>query len=187
MFSPACLLLGEQLMLLPQRLTPRWGRVDLSALLGPAARVSGDRLNGTRPPGSQSLVTATGLRPPALFPSGRTIGKDHFGRIATNSDMQPTPRIPVPREPLAALCKRHHIRKLSFFGSVLRDDFGPASDIDVLIEFDPAFPVGFRIFDVEQELSQLFGGRRIDIVNPKYLNRHLRDRVLADAIVQYAA
>ncbi len=101
--------------------------------------------------------------------------------------MPATPRIPVPREPLAALCLRHHIRKLSFFGSVLRDDFGPASDIDILVEFDPEFPVGFRIFDVEQELSQLFDGRRVDIVNPKYLNRHLRDRVLADALVQYAA
>jgi uncharacterized protein len=70
---------------------------------------------------------------------------------------------------------------------VLRDDFGPDSDIDMLIEFDPAFPVGFRIFDVEQELSELFGGRRVDIVNPKYLNRHLRNRVLGEALVPYAA
>jgi len=101
--------------------------------------------------------------------------------------MQAEPRITIPREALAALCRRHHIRRLSIFGSVLRDDFGPASDVDVLIEFDAEFPVGFRIFDVEQELKQLVGGRRVDIVNPKYLNRHLRDRVLADAVVQYAA
>jgi predicted nucleotidyltransferase len=97
------------------------------------------------------------------------------------------PRIPVPREALAELCRRHHIRRLALFGSVLRDDFGPGSDVDVLIEFDPAYPVGFRIFDVEADLSQLFGGRRVDLVNPKYLNRHLRDRVLRDAVVQYAA
>ena len=100
--------------------------------------------------------------------------------------MHSAPHIPVPREPLATLCRRHHIRKLSLFGSVLRDDFGPDSDIDLLIEFDAAYAVGFRIFDVEQELSQLLGGRRIDIHNPKYLNRHLRDRVLADAVVQYS-
>jgi uncharacterized protein len=101
--------------------------------------------------------------------------------------MHAEPRIIIAREELAALCRRHHIRKLSIFGSVLRDDFGPASDVDVLIEFDAEFPVGFRIFDVERDLSRLFGGRRVDIVNPKSLNRHLRDRVLADAVFQHAA
>jgi len=97
------------------------------------------------------------------------------------------PRIPVPREALAEVCRRHHIRRLSLFGSVLREDFGPSSDVDVLIEFDPAYPVGFRIFDVEADLSRVFGGHRVDLVNPKYLNRHLRDRVLRDAVLQYAA
>jgi uncharacterized protein len=93
--------------------------------------------------------------------------------------------IDIPRDELAALCRRHHIRRLAFFGSVLRKDFGPESDVDVLVEFDPSKPVGFRIFRVEEDLSRLFGGRKIDIVNPRYLNRRLKDRVLQDAQVQY--
>jgi predicted nucleotidyltransferase len=86
---------------------------------------------------------------------------------------------------IADLCRRHHIRKLSLFGSVVRGDFGPTSDVDVLVVFDPAFPVGFRIFDIEDELSRLLGGRRIDLVNEKYLNPRLRSRILGEAQVQY--
>jgi len=74
-----------------------------------------------------------------------------------------------PDDELAALCRRHHIRRLSIFGSALRDDFGPDSDVDLLIEFDREFPVGFRVFRVQEELSQLFSGRHIDILNPKNL------------------
>ena len=87
---------------------------------------------------------------------------------------------------LAEFCRKHHICKLSFFGSVLRSDFRPESDVDVLVRFDPAHPVGFRIFEMEEELSSLFGGRKIDIVNEKFLNRHLRTRILNEAQVQYA-
>jgi len=87
---------------------------------------------------------------------------------------------------IADLCARHRIRKLSLFGSVLRHDFGPDSDVDVLVRFEPGVPVGFRIFDIEDELCRLFGGRRVDIVNEKYLNPRLRDRILAEAVVQYA-
>lgn len=87
---------------------------------------------------------------------------------------------------IAELCRRHHIRKLALFGSAVRDDFGPDSDVDVLVRFEPGVPVGFRIFDIEEELSRLFGGRRVDIVNEKYLNPRLKDRILAEAVVQYA-
>lgn len=60
----------------------------------------------------------------------------------------------VPDDAISALCRRHHIRKLSFFGSVLRDDFGPDSDVDLLIEFEPGYERGFfGLFDIEQELS----------------------------------
>lgn len=86
---------------------------------------------------------------------------------------------------LADVCRRHHIRKLSLFGSLARGDARSDSDVDVLVEFDPAFPVGFRIFDIEEELSGLFGGRKIDLVNAKYLNPRLRQRVLDSAEVQY--
>ncbi len=95
------------------------------------------------------------------------------------------PGIEVPRERLAKLCHRHHIRWLALFGSVLRDDFRPDSDVDVLVEFDPDVPVGFRIFRVEEELSALFGGRRVDLADPMYLNRYLKDRILSRAQVQF--
>lgn len=97
------------------------------------------------------------------------------------------PRIRVDREHLAELCRRHHIRRLSLFGSVLRDDFGPTSDVDVLIEFEPGRTIGFDIITVEEDLSALFGGRRVDVVIEKYLNSRLRERVLAAAELQYAA
>lgn len=70
---------------------------------------------------------------------------------------------------------------MAFFGSVLRDDFRPDSDVDVLVEFEPDHVPGFRVYDIEQELSQLCGGRRIDMANPKYLNRWLKDEVLRTA------
>ena len=95
-------------------------------------------------------------------------------------------RIPVDKAELAAFCRRHHIRRLSLFGSVLRDDFGADSDVDVLVEFEPGHTPGLAVVDVEDELSALFGGRKVDMANPKYLNRRLKDRVLAEAEVQYA-
>ena len=94
-------------------------------------------------------------------------------------------RIPVDRQQIAEFCRRHHIRKLSLFGSVLRADFQPGSDVDVLVTFEPGYVIGLRIVDIEDELSQLVG-RRVDLVNEKYLNRRIRDRVLAAAEVQYA-
>jgi len=92
----------------------------------------------------------------------------------------------IPKEPLAEFCRRNHIRKLSLFGSVLREDFGPESDVDVLYEVEPGHAVGLEIMDMEEELSRLLGGKKVDLVNAKYLNRRLRDRVLAEAEVQYA-
>ena len=97
-----------------------------------------------------------------------------------------SPRIDVDRKQIAEFCRRHHIRRLSLFGSVLRDDFRPDSDVDVLVEFEPGRQVGLRIIDMEEELSKMLGGRRVDIVSEKYLNRRLRNRVLASAEVEYA-
>jgi hypothetical protein len=96
-------------------------------------------------------------------------------------------KLVIPKDQIAEFCRRNHIRKLSLFGSVLREDFRPDSDVDVLYEFEPGHTVGFEIVDLEEELSRLFGGRKVDLINAKYLNRHLRDRVLAEAEVQYAA
>ena len=88
---------------------------------------------------------------------------------------------------LAEFCRRHHIRRLSVVGSVLREDFRPDSDIDVLIEFDPERRPGMvGLHQVEEELSGLYGGHRIDLLNPKYLNRRIRDRLLQEAEVLFA-
>ncbi len=92
------------------------------------------------------------------------------------------------REQLARFCRQHHIRTLALFGSVLRDDFSPHSDIDVLIEFEAGHVPGyFGLFDRAEELSQLFGGRKIDLRTPADLSRYFRGQVVAEAEVQYAA
>lgn len=96
-------------------------------------------------------------------------------------------RIHASPEAIAAFCIAHHIRWLSLFGSVLRDDFRDESDIDVLVEFDPEQSVTFfDLHDVEEELSRLFRGRRIDLVTAASLHRLIRARVLPLAKVQYA-
>ena len=95
-------------------------------------------------------------------------------------------RITVDRARLAALCRRHHITKLALFGSVLRDEFRPDSDVDVLVEFESGHTPGFAFFAIEDELSQLFG-RKVDLNTPGFLSRRFRDAVAAEAEVQYAA
>jgi predicted nucleotidyltransferase len=76
--------------------------------------------------------------------------------------------------------------KLSLFGSVLRDDFTPGSDIDVLVEFEPTARVGFfELYDIEQELSGLLGGRKIDMNTPQGLSKYFRDKVMTAAEAQY--
>jgi predicted nucleotidyltransferase len=95
-------------------------------------------------------------------------------------------RLDVPPETLAAFCQRHHIRKLAIFGSALRDDFRPESDVDVLVEFDPHHIPGYiRLAGMELELSQILG-RKADLNTPNMLSRYFRDQVLAQAEVQYA-
>jgi uncharacterized protein len=86
---------------------------------------------------------------------------------------------------LGEFCRRHHIRRLSVFGSVLRDDFGPDSDVDVLVDYEPAHAPGWEVVDFEEELSQIFAGHKVDLVNRKYLSSRLRERILATEVVQY--
>ena len=96
------------------------------------------------------------------------------------------PAVAVSREDLDAFCRRRHIRWLAFFGSVLTDRFRPDSDVDVLVEFEPGHAPGWAIVDIEDELSALLGGRKVDLLVRQDLNRWIRDRVLAEAEVQYA-
>jgi predicted nucleotidyltransferase len=95
--------------------------------------------------------------------------------------------IVVPEHRIAQFCRQNHIRKLSLFGSVLRDDFRPESDIDVLVEFDPQrIPGFFRLLKMQAELSVLLGGRKVDLRTPEDLSRYFRDEVVRLAEVQYA-
>jgi len=93
-------------------------------------------------------------------------------------------RIHIDRDAIAEFCRRHHIRRLALFGSVLRDDFTPDSDVDVLVEFEPGHVPGFAFFDLELELSTIIG-RRVDLNTPASLSRYFRDQVLAEAETQY--
>jgi len=92
----------------------------------------------------------------------------------------------VPKDRLAKYCRKHHIKKMSLFGSVLHDDFRPDSDIDILVEFEPGHVPGFAIIDMEAELSQLVG-RKVDLRTANELSRYFRDKVVREAKVQYAA
>ncbi|HPD57460.1 MAG TPA: nucleotidyltransferase family protein [Smithellaceae bacterium] len=93
-------------------------------------------------------------------------------------------KIEVPGEKIAALCRRYGIRKLALFGSVLRDDFRPGSDVDVLVEFEPSAKPGLRFFDVEQELSEIFG-HKVDLNTPGFLSKYFREKVMAEAETVY--
>jgi predicted nucleotidyltransferase len=93
--------------------------------------------------------------------------------------------IKIPQDEIAEFCQRHHIRRLALFGSVLRDDFDPDSDVDVLVEFIPGHVPGFSFFAMQDELSGLLG-RRVELHTPKFLSRYFRDKVQAEAEIQYA-
>ena len=89
---------------------------------------------------------------------------------------------------LAALCCRHGIRRLSLFGSLLKGTARPDSDVDLLVEFEPdATPGLLRLAAIEMELSDLLGGRRVDLRTAQELSRHFREEVVRSAQVQYAA
>jgi predicted nucleotidyltransferase len=92
--------------------------------------------------------------------------------------------IDLPKAEINQFCRRHHIRKLSLFGSFLRDDFTVESDIDVLVEFERGKTPGLAIVRMEDELSHLLG-RVVDFRTPADLSRYFRDRVLQEAMVIY--
>ncbi len=93
-------------------------------------------------------------------------------------------RINTDSQEIAEFCRRHHIRMLAFFGSVLREDFGPESDVDVLVEFEPGHVPGLALFSMEEELSRILG-RKVDLNTRGFLSPYFRDRVLSEAEIQY--
>jgi len=92
--------------------------------------------------------------------------------------------ITLPMERIAALCEKYHIAQLSLFGSVVRDDFCPDSDVDVLVEFEPGKTPGLRFFTIQDDLTQLFG-RRVELNTPESLSVYFRDKVEAEAVPLY--
>ncbi|HLA83436.1 MAG TPA: nucleotidyltransferase family protein [Thermoguttaceae bacterium] len=94
--------------------------------------------------------------------------------------------IDISRSSIAEFCHRHHIRRLAIFGSILRDDFRPESDVDVLVEFELGATPGFGFVGIQDELSEILG-RRVDLHTPSSLSRYFRDEVLREAEALYDA
>jgi len=95
-------------------------------------------------------------------------------------------KVAIDRDRIAAFCRRRHIRRLSLFGSVLREDFRPDSDVDVLVEFEPGHVPGLAFFAMQRELAEMLG-RFVDLNTAQCLSRYYRDEVLAEAEVVYDA
>lgn len=94
--------------------------------------------------------------------------------------------IEIDDQRLADICRRYGVARLDLFGSVLREDFGAASDIDVLYEFEPDAHIGWEIYDLQCELAELFG-RQVDLVGRETIHWYIRDEVLAEAKPLHAA
>ncbi len=97
------------------------------------------------------------------------------------------PHISIDQETLAEFCQKYHIKRLAVFGSALRDDFRPDSDVDVLVEFQLGHVPGLDFIAIERELSGLLQGRRVDMVTPKFLSPRFRSQILASAQPLYVA
>jgi uncharacterized protein len=95
-------------------------------------------------------------------------------------------KIDISREILVEFCRKHNIRKLALFGSVLTEDFRADSDIDVLVEFETGHIPGLAFFAMEQELSIILGGN-VELHTPQFLSRYFRDKVVDEAEIQYVA
>ena len=93
-------------------------------------------------------------------------------------------KIKVPKEKIAEFCRKHHIRKLALFGSILREDFGPDSDLDVLVEFEPGRVPGLAFFRIQRELAEILG-QKVDLNTLEDLSQYYRQEVLDEAEVQF--
>ena len=130
-------------------------------------------------PGRRTHLTITAPSPADLPAAGARLWRG----VRDDAPMQIRPGISVDEEALAAFCQRHRIRRLALFGSALRADFHPTSDIDVLVDFEPgAAPGLLRIAQMELELVGLLGGRDVEMRTYEDLSRHFRDTVRDQAI-----
>ena len=93
-------------------------------------------------------------------------------------------KIKVPHNEIAEFCRRNHIRRMAFFGSVLREDFRPDSDVDILVEFEAGHVPGLAFFTMQADLSKMLG-RQVDLFTPKFLSPYFRERVFMESRVAY--
>lgn len=131
-------------------------------------------LDGVTPQSSGPPVEAAALREPAAPP------------YAVAPERTPALLDRVDREAVAAVCRQHHIRWLAVFGSHARGEARPDSDVDVVVDFEPGMTPGFGIVRVAEALSQVLGGRRVDLFTRRGLAPRLRDHILASARPLYA-
>ena len=106
--------------------------------------------------------------------------------MVKNNNITIESRIKIPKSRLTEFCRKHHIIKLAFFGSVLKPEYSPESDIDILVEFEPGHIPGFAMVAMENELTQLLG-RKVDLRTPKDLSHYFREQVVREAKVAYEA
>ena len=95
-------------------------------------------------------------------------------------------RIDIPREEIAEFCRRNRVRRMALFGSVIRDDFRPESDVDILVEFEPGYAAGFVFFQMRRELTVMLG-REVDMHTAASLSPYFRQEVLDEAEEIYVA
>lgn len=93
-------------------------------------------------------------------------------------------KVHLPKLQIEQLCHRYRIQKLSFFGSVLQDEFRPDSDVDILVEFEEGYAPGFDFFKIQEELSHLIG-RKVELHTASFLSPYFRDEVINSALVYY--
>lgn len=130
------------------------------------------------------------IEAPPCLPAGLFVSPPH-GAVKVQYNQAMNAQIDIPRAEIEAFCKRHHIRRLALFGSVLRDDFGPESDVDVLVEFEPEANVTLLdLIEIERELSKILR-RPVDLTDyesveedPNYLRRQ---SILQSVETVYAA
>jgi predicted nucleotidyltransferase len=104
--------------------------------------------------------------------------------LLTHRNIVMNKNLAIPKGKIADFCRHNHIRRLSVFGSALRPDFTPDSDVDILVEFEKGQEPGFAFFDMEAELSDLLG-RKVELHTPNFISRYFRETVLSEAEVQY--
>jgi predicted nucleotidyltransferase len=130
----------------------------------------------------------------ALLPAGapwngtapEAAGLAEAGPAAVRDSAQPVPTpLPIPRDELRALCQKLRVTRLRLFGSALRGDFGPESDVDLLVEYEPGTNHPWGGVSLHEEFSPLFAGRKVELGDPEHLSPYVRDGILAEAVEIY--